>query len=73
MNHVTTCQGLEILIFDLTRPEILIFYMTRPCQVKECKIVLEQSVVTGWLAGHTECQPRFQFPEPRLGRILQRD
>ena len=29
-------------------------YLTRargPCQVKECKIILEQSLLTGWLAG----------------------
>ena len=30
-----------------------ICYLTRPrgpCQVKECKIILEQSLLTGWLA-----------------------
>ena len=27
-------------------------YLTRwPCQVKECKIILERSLLTGWLAG----------------------
>ena len=25
-----------------------------------------------WLTGYTDCQPCFQFPEPRLGRTLQR-
>ena len=30
-----------------------------PFQVKECEIILEQSLVTGWL----NCQPRFQFSQ----------
>ena len=32
---------------------LVIFYLRRPrgpCQVKECKIILEQSLLTGWLA-----------------------
>ena len=50
-------------------------YLTRPhgpCQVKECKISLEQSLLTGWLAMYMDCQPRFQFLEPKPDRILQR-
>ena len=25
-----------------------------------------------WLAGYMNCQPRFQFPETKLGRTLER-
>ena len=32
----------------------------------ECEIVLEQSLLTGWLAGYVDCQPRFQFHEARV-------
>ena len=47
------------------------FWNFWPCQVKEYKIVLEQSLLTGWLAGYVDCQPRFQFPETELGRTVQ--
>ena len=38
------------------------FYLTRPsgpCQVKEYKMTSEQSLLTGWLANYTDCQPHF--------------
>ena len=54
-------------------------YLTRPrgpLQVKECKIILEQSLLTGWLTGWLasgmNCQPRFQFYQSRLSRTLER-
>ena len=40
------------------------YYLTLlrgPCKVKKCKIILEQSLLTGWVAGYLNCQPPFQF------------
>ena len=42
---------------------------TWPCQVKEYKIVLEPSLLTGWLC----CQPRFQFHEVKAAGCLLDD
>ena len=39
---------------------------TWPRQVKECKIISEPSLLTGWLAGYVCCQPHFQFHEERI-------
>ena len=37
--------------------------ITWPCQVKECKIILEQSLLTGWLAiGIVNLLPNFIKP-----------
>ena len=51
------------------------YYLTwshGPGQVKECKIILEQSLLTGWLAGYRNRQHRFQFHQAKLGRTLER-
>ena len=54
------------------KDELLWFLLdtaTWPCQVKECKIILERSLLTGWLAGWLCCQPRFQFHDVRAVKI----
>ena len=38
------------------------------CQVKECKIVLEQSLLPGWQTGYRTRQTRFQFRWTKLGK-----
>ena len=52
---------------------LLLDTATWPCQVKECKIILERSLLTGWLAdwlaGCLCCQPRFQFHEVKAVKI----
>ena len=46
---------------------------TWPCPVKEYKIILEPSLLTGWLANWLVswlcCQPRFQFHEVKAVKI----
>ena len=51
------------------------YYLIRPCgpcQVKECKIILEQSRLTGWLAGYSMFHvtwTTFKFNRNQLGTV----
>ena len=45
-------------LFDI---KLLLDTAMWPCQVKECKIISEQNLLTGWLTNYRTCQPRFQF------------
>ena len=44
---------------------------TWPCQVKECKMILEQILLTDWLASYRNCQPHFQFHQAKSSRTLE--
>ena len=64
------------LSFGVQKSPVFLFDTTTwHCQVKECKIISEQSLVTGWLAELSTSFPIFpdtdgQNPGPRLGLLV---